>query len=196
MNQAQTPDMSKKEHIDETCAKEGENVTLPEDVRKTLRNQLGTLINRFNRESDYAPIVNFFLARQSTAKTEGIEIGRKQKSNSGRLQYQDGYKAGRVKGYTDSTRDHLGTEADWFNKGVKTAKREVFPPLIGQLNRITAMNQRVFGENGKVGIEYHALVDRINGIIHDIQVDIDSTTDQLLNPQTSGQSNIHPEKGA
>lgn len=74
--EAQLPeDVSKKKHNNEMCAKEGVNGTLPEDVRKTLRLKIGTLINRFNRESDYAPIVDFFLSRQAAAKAEGYQDG-------------------------------------------------------------------------------------------------------------------------
>lgn len=40
-----------------------------------MRRQIGTLINKYNREGDIAPVINFIYRRESAAYTKGCLVG-------------------------------------------------------------------------------------------------------------------------
>lgn len=110
--------------------------TPPEDVRVSVKKILASIVNR-TRYVDGAtnkltpveavemmwPEVEDLL---DAAKSEGIEIGRKQKGNSGRLMYQEGYQkamadtvSGKIKDITLYKRSFEAGKAVGYKQGVK-----------------------------------------------------------------------------
>lgn len=155
------------------------NVTLPEDVRTTGWKVQSDATLKGKTKDQLTEIIrclehNYFGSQQiierqyhacTAAKAEGIEIGRKQKGNSGRLQYQDGYRAGKVEGYTQGMHESVKHVDEGFAQGAK-AMQEAMKKEI-ELHELRE-DRALYGE-----LELHFITDQV--------------ADQLLNHSKGGE---------